>query len=191
METLREHLRVALIPIADTRLRATRHRRITTPWGNLLGGRCFMSFGDTRDFQPAADTSSLYANLNWDFSPEVNFHTQLMFNRQRYRNRNNASNPGARTEAMDVVRGELPGNTFRAKTSDGRELFAEPLRNASGDIVLDGYGRPLPMRDAAGQVVFANDRFSSIDNNPMGGIAFNEDVQINGAQWVPFHRHEG
>lgn len=160
------------------------------PWGNLLGGRCFMSFGDTRDFQPAADTSSLYANLNWDFSPEVNFHTQLMFNRQRYRNRNNASNPGARTEAMDVVRGELPGNTFRAKTSDGRELFAEPLRNASGDIVLDGYGRPLPMRDAAGQVVFANDRFSSIDNNPLGGIAFNEDVHINGAQWVPFHRHE-
>jgi iron complex outermembrane receptor protein len=158
------------------------------PWGNLLGGRCFMSFGDTRDFQPAADTTSFYGNLNWDISSDVTFHSQLIYNRQRYQNRNNPSNPGARTEALNVVRGELPGNTFRAKTSAGQELFAEPLRNEGGAIVLDGYDRPMPMRDASGQVVFANDRFSSIDNNPLGGVAFAEDVYINGAQWVPFNR---
>lgn len=160
------------------------------PWGNLLGGRCFMSFGDTRDFQPAADTTSLYGNLKWDMNDDVTFHTQIIYNRQRYRNRNNPSNPGARTEALDVVRGELPGNTFRAKTSTGQELFAEPMRNDTGALVLDGYGRPLPMRDSSGQVVFANDRFSSIDNNPLGGVAFAEDVYINGAQWVPFNRPE-
>ena len=160
------------------------------PWGNLLGGRCFMSFGDTRDFQPAADTTSLYSNLKWDISDDVTFHTQVIYNRQRYRNRNNPSNPGARTADLDVVRGELPGNTFRAKTSAGQELFAEPMRDGTGAIVNDGYGRPLPLRDASGMVVFANDRFSSIDNNPLGGVAFAEDVYINGAQWVPFNRAE-
>jgi len=160
------------------------------PWGNNLGGRCFMSFGDTRDFQPAGDTTSLYGNLNWDLNSDVTFHSQLIYNRQRYRNRNNPSNPGARSDALDVVRGELPGNTFRAKTSTGMELFAEPLRNASGAIVLDGYGRPLPMRNASGQVVFANSRFSSIDSDPLGGVAFAEDVNINGAQWVPFNKPE-
>ena len=160
------------------------------PWGNLLGGRCFMSFGDTRDFQPAADTTSLYGNLKWDLNDDVTFHTQVIYNRQRYRNRNNPSNPGARTDALDVVRGELPGNTFRAKTSTGKELFAEPLRDGAGALVLDGYGRPLPLRNSSGQVVFANDRFSSINNNPLGGVAFAEDVYINGAQWVPFNRPE-
>lgn len=160
------------------------------PWGNLLGGRCFMSFGDTRDFQPAGDTTSFYGNMNWDVSDDVTFHSQLIYNRQRYRNRNNPSNPGARSEALDVVRGELPGNTFRAKTSTGTELFAEPMRDGSGAIVNDGYGRPMPMRNSAGQVVFANNRFSSINSDPLGGVAFFEDVNINGAQWVPFNKPE-
>ena len=160
------------------------------PWGNNLGGRCFMSFGDTRDFQPAADTTSFYGNLNWDVTSDVTFHSQIMYNRQRYRNRNNPSNPGARSDALNVVRGELPGNTFRAKTSAGQELFAEPMRNDTGALVLDGYGRPLPMRNASGEVVFANNRFSSIDNDPLGGVAFAEDVYINGAQWVPFNKPE-
>ena len=160
------------------------------PWGNLLGGRCFMSFGDTRDFQPQYDTSSIYSNLNWDVNEDVTFHTQLMWNRHRIRNRNNMSNPGARSDAIAVVRGELPGNTFRAKTSAGQDLFAEPMRNSTGSIVLDGYGRPLPMRNSAGQVVLAGNRFSSINTDPLGGVPFSEDVRINGAQWVPFNRQE-
>lgn len=160
------------------------------PWGNLLGGRCFMSFGDTRDFQPAYQTAAFYSNLNWEMSEDVTFHSQIMWNRQRYQNRNNPSNPGARSDALAVVRGELPGNTFRAKSSAGQELFAEPMRNSSGGLVLDGYGRPLPLRDATGQVVLANNRFASIDNDPLGGVVFYEDVNINGAQWVPFNRRE-
>lgn len=161
------------------------------PWGVPLGGRCFTSFGDTRDFQPEYNTSSLYGNLNWELSEDVSFSTQLMYNRQVFRNRNNTGNPGARSDgAIPVVRGELPGNTFRAKTSTGMELFAEPARDASGAIVLDGYGRPLPQRDASGAVVFANNRFASIDSDPLGGVPFNEDVNINGAQWMPFGKSE-
>ncbi|MFM1896089.1 MAG: hypothetical protein RLZZ385_1163 [Pseudomonadota bacterium] len=160
------------------------------PWGNLLGTRCFMSFGDTRDFQPAYQTSALYSNLNWEVNEDVTFHSQIIWNRQRVQNRNNPSNPGARSEALAVVRGELPGNTFRAKTPAGQELFAEPRRDASGALVLDGYGRPLPLRDASGKVVFANNRFAPIGSDPMGGVPFYEDVTIIGGQWVPFNRSE-
>ena len=161
------------------------------PWGVPLGGRCFMSFGDTRDYQPDYNTSSLYGNLNWEISDDVTFNSQLMWNRQVYRNRNNTGNPGARSDgAIPVVRGELPGNTFRAQTSTGANLFAEPARDANGAIVLDGYGRPLPQRDASGSVVFANNRLASIENDPLGGVPFNEDVYINGAQWMPFGKPE-
>lgn len=161
------------------------------PWGVPLGGRCFTSFGDTRDFQPDYNTSSLYGNMNWDISDDVTLNTQLMWNRQVYRDRNNTGNPGARSDgAIPVVRGELPGNTFRAQSANGADLFAEPSRDASGAVVLDGYGRPLPMRDSSGAVVFANNRFASIDNDPLGGVAFNEDVNINGAQWMPFGKPE-
>jgi len=159
-------------------------------WGNPLGGRCFMSFGDTRDFQPEFDTSSLYGNLNWAVNADVTFRSQIIWNRQVTRNRNNTGNPGARTADLPVIRGELPGNNFRARTSTGVDLFAEPRRNSSGAFVLDGYGRPLPMRDASGRVQFANNRFASIDNNPLGGVPFSEDVNINGSQWLPFGKPE-
>lgn len=159
-------------------------------WGNPLGGRCFMSFGDTRDFQPEFDTSSLYGNLNWDVSPDITFRSQVIWNRQITRNRNNTGNPGARTADIPVVRGELPGNNFRARTSTGADLFAEPLRDSSGAIILDGYGRPLPLRNASGQVQFANNRFASINSDPLGGVPFNEDVNINGSQWLPFGKPE-
>lgn len=159
-------------------------------WGNPLGGRCFMSFGDTRDFQPEFDTSSFYGNLNWDVNEDVTFHTQLIWNRQVTRNRNNTGNPGARTEDIPVVRGELPGNTFRAKTSAGADLYAEPMRDANGAIVLSGYGDPVPMRNASGQVVLANNRLASIGNDPQGGVPFSEDVYINGSQWLPFGKPE-
>ncbi|MAO39656.1 MAG: hypothetical protein CMK70_05380 [Pseudohongiella sp.] len=156
------------------------------PWGNPLGGRCFFSFGDTRDFQPEFDTASLYGNLNWDINSETSFRSQVIWNRQVTRNRNNTGNPGARTADIPVIRGELPGNTFRARSSTGADLFAEPLRDSSGAIVTDGYGRPLPRRDASGQVQLSNNRFASIDNDPLGGVPFSEDVTINGSQWLPF-----
>lgn len=159
-------------------------------WGNPLGGRCFMSFGDTRDFQPEFDTSSLYGNMNWDINADTTLRTQLIWNRQVTRNRNNTGNPGARSDALPVVRGELPGNNFRARTSTGAELFAEPSRDNSGNIILDGYGRPLPLRDAAGSIVLANNRFASINSDPTGGVPFSEDVRINGSQWLPFGKPE-
>jgi len=157
------------------------------PWGNVLGGRCWLSFGDTRDFMEEMDTSNLYANLNWEYSDDLSFNGQIMWNRQIVRGRENPGNPGARYGDLPTVRGELPGNTFRAVTSTGAPLFAQPLRDGSGNIVLDGYGRPLPYRDSNGAVVLANNRFASIDSDPLGGVPFNEDVRL--VDWLPFGKN--
>lgn len=157
------------------------------PWGNVLGSRCWLSFGDTRDFMEEMDTSNLYANLNWEYSDDLSFNGQIMWNRQIVRGRENPGNPGARYGDLPTVRGELPGNTFRAVTSTGTPLFAQPLRDGSGNIVLDGYGRPLPYRDGNGAVVLANNRFASIDSDPLGGVPFNEDVRL--IDWLPFGKN--
>jgi len=130
------------------------------------------------------DTTNLYGNLNWEFNDDLSFNAQVMWNRQVVRGRQNPGNPGFREDELPTVRGELPGNTFRAVTADGTPLYAQPLRDSSGNIVTDGYGQPLPFRNSSGQVVLADNRFSSIDSDPMGGVPFNEDVRLTA--WLPF-----
>lgn len=156
----------------------------TSPFGTNALGRCWLSFGDTRDFMEAIESTSLYGNLSWEVNSDLSLSAQIMYNRQVVEGRENPGNPGARIAELPTVRGELPGNTFRAKTSSGQELFAQPLRDASGNIVVDGYGKPLPLRGADGNVVLANNRFASINSDPLGGVAFSEDVRIGA--WLPF-----
>jgi outer membrane receptor for ferrienterochelin and colicin len=158
------------------------------PWGNPLGNRCFLSFGDTRDFMEAMDTANFFTNLTWEVSDDLSFNAQFMYNRQVVRGRENPGNPGFREDDLPTVRGELPGNTFRAVAPNGNALFAVPLRDASGNIVNDGYGQPLPFRDGNGLVVLAQNRFASIDSNPLGGVPFNEDVRLT--QWLPFGKND-
>ena len=154
-----------------------------SPWGNPLGNRCFLSFGDTRDFMEELDTTNFYSNMNWEISDELSLNAQFIYNRQVVRGRQNPGNPGFREDELPTVRGELPGNTFRAANAGGDPLFAVPLRDAGGNIVMDGYGRPLPFRDSSGTVALAQNRYASIDSDPMGGVPFYEDVRIT--QWLP------
>jgi outer membrane receptor protein involved in Fe transport len=156
----------------------------TSPFGTNALGRCWLSFGDTRDFMEAIDSTSIYTNMKWEASDDFSLSAQLMYNRQLVRGRENPGNPGARVEALPTVRGELPGNTFRATSADGLPLYAQPLRDASGSIVTSGFGRPLPLRGADGNVVLASNQFSSLDTNAMGGVPFYEDVRIGA--WMPF-----
>lgn len=156
-------------------------------WGTNALGRCWLSFGDTRDFMEELDTTNLYANMNWEYSDDLSFNAQVMWNRQIVRGRENPGNPGFREGDLPDVRGELPGNTFRAVAADGTPIFAQPLRDSGGNIVLDGYGRPLPFRDNSGQVVLANNRFASIDGDPSGGVPFSEDVRMT--SWLPFGKN--
>ncbi len=157
------------------------------PWGNPLGNRCFLSFGDTRDFIEAMDTANFFTNMTWEVSDDLSLNAQFMYNRQIVRGRENPGNPGFREDDLPTVRGELPGNTFRAVAPGGSPLFAVPMRDASGNMVTDAYGQPLPYRDSNGMVSLAQNRFSSIDNDPLGGIPFNEDVRLT--QWLPFGKN--
>ena len=156
----------------------------TSPFGTLALGRCWFSFGDTRDFMEELDNTNLYGNLTWEYSEDLTLRAQAFFNRQVVRGRQNPGNPGARIDDLPTVRGELPGNTFRAMSSDGVPLFAQPRLNADGQQVADGYGRPLPLRGADGNVVLAANQFASILDDPQGGVPFSEDVRIGA--WLPF-----
>ncbi len=156
----------------------------TSPFGTNALGRCWLSFGDTRDFMEAIDSTALYGNIRWEYSDDLTLSAQLMYNRQVVRGRENPGNPGARVADLPTVRGELPGNTFRAVNASGTPLFAQPLRDASGNIVTDGFGQPLPLRDSNNVVLLANNQFASLDTDPQGGIPFREDVRIGA--WMPF-----
>lgn len=156
----------------------------TSAFGTNALGRCWLSFGDTRDFMEAIESTSLYGNIRWEYSEDLTLSAQLMYNRQVVEGRENPGNPGSRVAELPTVRGELPGNTFFAKTSTGQALFAEPLRDMNGNIVNDGFGRPLPLRGSDGNVQLAGNRFASIDTDPTGGVPFREDVRIGA--WLPF-----
>lgn len=148
------------------------------PFGFQALGSCWMEFGDTRDFREQNDIMQVFTNATWDVSSDLTLSGQLMYTRQTADRRTSPSNPGGRTTALPTVRGELPGNPFRAVNASGNELFAEPRRDDAGNIVTDGYGRPLPMRGADNNVVLAQNQFANMNSDPMGGVPFYEDLPI-------------
>lgn len=156
----------------------------TSPYNVLALDTCWTSFGDSRDFMQEINTSSLYGNLRWEANPDLNLSAQVMHSRQLAWNRGNPGNPGGRVDDLPTVRGELPGNLFRAMNSEGQELFAEPLMGSDGNIIVDGFGRALPLRGDDGNVVLAPNQFVSINASPQGGVPFQEDVDIS--TWTPF-----
>ncbi len=154
------------------------------PHGMLFAGRCWLDFGSTRNFRNPQTISQYYGNVSYDVNADLDISAQLNYSRQIRMNRANQANPGGRVDELPMVRGELPGNTFRALSADGRELFAQPLRGEDGNIVTDGYGRPLPLRGSDGHVVLANNQFAEMGVDPMGGVPFYEDVSLEA--WMPF-----
>jgi outer membrane receptor for ferrienterochelin and colicin len=157
--------------------------RGSNAFGVSLLGRCWLDFGDTFNYRNPQNLTNYYGNISYDVSPDLVLSAQVTHAAQIRNSRQAQSYPGGRVTALPVVRGELPGNPFRARTPAGQDLFAVPLRNAGGTIVTDAYGQALPLRNSAGQVVLANNRFASINANPLGGIPFNEDVRLEA--WVP------
>lgn len=130
--------------------------------GFLASGRCWYESGVDLDWREKNQVTTLYSNLSYDYSPALSFSAQINYARQLENGRSSTSNPGGRDTQLPVIRGELPGNPFRAVDSLGRPLFA---RDANRDT--------LPDRNANGVVIL----------DP-AGIPFNEDVRING--WRPF-----
>lgn len=129
-------------------------------------GTCFMDFGEWWELNPQVQQGVLYGNAAYEVSDDLSLNFQLIANNMTYLGQNSASNPGGRVADLPTIRGELPGNPYRAVDANDNELFA---RDANGDS--------LPDRDANGDVI--------LDPN---GIAFNEDVTFGG--WRPFGKSQ-
>jgi len=132
------------------------------PNGFTFGGQCWYDFGEFWDYRVAQDTGTGFLNLSYDVNPDLSFSAQTSYFSRRNENRGSPANPGGRVSELPKIRGELPGNPFRAVSSTGAPLFAQ-------DANKDG----IPDRSASGAVIL----------NPTG-IAFNEDVKFGA--WRPW-----
>ncbi|MCB1670502.1 MAG: TonB-dependent receptor [Pseudomonadales bacterium] len=151
-------------------------------FGVLFANTCFTTI--PWNFRNNANQTSLYSNFSWQASDDLTLSAQFNYARWLTVGRTFPAFPGGRVEELPVVRGELPGNPFRAVSADGVELYAQPRRGTDGAIVMDALGRPLPLRNANGQVVLAQNQFSSMAMDPLGGVPFYEDVMIDA--WIAF-----
>lgn len=109
------------------------------PFGMLVGstatGTCFFDFGDTRSYRDPMDNNSLFANATWDVGDDLTLNFQGFTSRLYQTSYTSTSNPGnSRIGELPVVRGEIPGNPFRAVNSAGVPLFGI---DANGDGLPD------------------------------------------------------
>lgn len=105
------------------------------PFGNRLGSNCYFDFGDTRSYREPMETGQLFANITYDVSDNLTLSLQGFHTRLAETSYTSTSNPGnSRIGELPAVRGEIPGNPFRAVTSAGVPLFGV---DANGDGVPD------------------------------------------------------
>lgn len=139
------------------------------PRNNVNGftflGSCWYDFGEFWDYRAAQDSAQAFSHLSYDVSADLTLSGQFSYYKRWTANRGSPSNPGGRVGELPVIRGELPGNPYRAVDAGGNPLFA---RDSNGDGVPD--------RNDSGQVV--------LDAN---GIPFNEDVEFSA--WRPWGKH--
>ncbi|MCI5106137.1 MAG: TonB-dependent receptor [Pseudomonadales bacterium] len=105
------------------------------PYGILLGNTCWFDFGDTRSyFEPEEDTK-FFLNATWDYSDDLTLSFQGLNTRLTQMTYTSTSNPGnSRIGELPAIRGEIPGNPFRAVDANGNPLFGV---DANGDGVPD------------------------------------------------------
>lgn len=118
--------------------------------GTAAGMRCWYDYGEFWDYRTAQDTGTAFLNMSYDFSSDLTITSQTSFFSRRSYSRGSASNPGGRVSELPGIRGELPGNPFRATDANGNPLFAQdsngdgvPDRNANGEVILDPNGVPF------------------------------------------------
>ncbi|MCI5106136.1 MAG: TonB-dependent receptor [Pseudomonadales bacterium] len=105
------------------------------PYGILLGSTCWFDYGDTRSyFEPEEDTK-FFMNATWDYSDDLTLSFQGLRTRLTQLTYTSTSNPGnSRIGELPAIRGEIPGNPFRAVDANGNPLFGV---DANGDGVPD------------------------------------------------------
>jgi iron complex outermembrane receptor protein len=96
----------------------------TNTFGMLLGNTCWFDFGDNRSYREPTQTSQFYGNATWEYSDDLTLSLQGFRTRLAETAFGSTSNPGnSRIGELPAVRGEIPGNPFRAVDSTGAALF--------------------------------------------------------------------
>jgi len=112
-----------------------RTNQVSSPYGLALGSTCFFEFGDTRSYREPTDNNKLYTNMTWEVDDALTLSAQAYRARQHQTSYTSTSNPGnSRIAELGSIRGELPGNPFRAVDSAGNQLYGV---DANGDGVPD------------------------------------------------------
>lgn len=103
--------------------------------GSAATGTCYFDYGDNRSYREPTDSTNFFANATWDVSDDLTLSLQGFRSRLYQMSYTSTSNPGnSRIGELPVVRGELPGNPFRAVTSAGVPIFGV---DANGDGIPD------------------------------------------------------
>lgn len=105
------------------------------PYGMLTGSTCRFDFGDNRSFREPTETSQFFANATWEASEDLTLSLQGFRTRLYEQSFGSLNSSGGqnRIPELPVVRGEIPGNPFRAVDGNGNMLFG---------IDADGNGVP-------------------------------------------------
>jgi len=135
------------------------------PTGNALGTSCFFDFGDNRSYREPTETTQFYANATWDVSDDLTLSMQGFRTRLAELTYTSTSNPGnSRIAELGAIRGDIPGNPFRALDANGNQLYG-----------IDANGDGLPDR---GTTDLNNDGLMDyILAGGMTAFPLNEDVQ--------------
>lgn len=128
---------------------------------------CAYDYGEFWDYRYPTQQGTLFTSASYDFSDDFSVNAQYSYWNVRHEARGSPINPGGRVGELPVVRGEIPGNPFRAVNANGNPLFA---RDANRDGIPDRTGGMF------GTVI--------LDPN---GIPFNEDVRF--LEWRPWAKH--
>ncbi len=142
-----------------------------SPFGIRDGNICRFEFGDNRDYRHRSQTTALFSNFNWEQSEDLTLSAQFAYSRIGEFQPSSTSNPGgSRVPELPIVRGEIPGNSFRAVDAGGNPLFGV---DANGDGVPDRGSQDLNGDGLMDYLLAANPLDAS------GGIPLFEDVGIN------------
>jgi outer membrane receptor protein involved in Fe transport len=105
------------------------------PYGMLASGTCYFDYGDTRSYREPTESNNYFANMTWEASDDLTLSLQAFTSRLHQTSYTSTSNPGnSRIGELPTVRGEQPGNPFRAVNSAGVPLYGI---DANGDGLPD------------------------------------------------------
>lgn len=136
------------------------------PFGMRVGNNCWFDYGDTRSYREPTDTASVFANATWEVSEDLTLRAQYFSARLYQMSYTSTSNPGnSRIGELPTIRGEQPGNPFRAVNAAGQQLYGV---DANGDGIPDR-GTVDVNRDGLMDYI--------VSGTTPNGVPLNEDVR--------------